>query len=338
MDEATFRILDILSREMGSELSIHQLTFKIKELYGTGYYARTYNKLIELSKHGLVTITKAGRSSIPSLNFQSYSLLDTLSEIEIRKKREFLEALIPLRSLLIDIESFAYDDPRIGSISLTSPARNARLNRAELLILARDSSKTTSIHRTISKIQSRHSIRTDALLLSTEEFMELLASDEVNPVREMLSDKIAIYAPQTFWAEISKALQKGIRIKLQDKETNPARVTESNLVFNLGRFGYKELGPKMEEGKKICIEYVIASILMKGDARRINSIQILLSKNAVNYNLLGFLAQKYGVSTELLKILRTARKTSEDEKISAIIEELTATQNSADRNSVALRT
>jgi hypothetical protein len=342
VDEATFRILDILSREMGSETSIRQLTFKIKELYGTGYYGRTYNKLIELSKQELVTISKAGRSSIPSLNFHSYSVVDMLSEIEIRKKREFLEGLMPLRPLIMNIESFAYDDARIESISLASPERNTRLNRAELLILLRVSSesnpKTASIHKTISGIQSRHNIRTDALLLSAEEFMELLTSDEINPVREMLSDKIVIYAPQVFWAEISKALQKGFRIRLLNKETNPGRITESNLVFNLGRFGYRELGPKMEEGTKICIEYIIASILMKREARRINSIQTLVSKNAINHHLMAFLAQKYGLFAELLKILRTTRKTREDKRIAAIIEELTAAQNSADQNSVALGT
>ncbi len=125
MDAATFRILDTLSREIGSTISIHQLTSRIRQYHGTAYYARTYNKLNDLSKQGLITITKAGRSSIPSLNFASYTLLDLLSEIEMRKKREFLDRSKTLQLLLIDMEAYAHSDSQIESISLINPERNA---------------------------------------------------------------------------------------------------------------------------------------------------------------------------------------------------------------------
>lgn len=199
MDEATFRILDTLSREIGNPISIHQLTSKIKQQYGTGYYARTYNKSMELSKQGLITITKTGRSSIPSLNFPGYSLVDMLSEIEMRRKREFLDGSRALRPLIMDIEACAHGDPRIDSISLTNPERNARLNRAELLILLRNSperssKQTAPIYTAMRDIQIKRDIRTDALLLSTEDFSGLLTSDEINPLREMLGNKIAFDA------------------------------------------------------------------------------------------------------------------------------------------------
>src|SRR5208283_4422654 len=53
----------------------------------------------------------------------------------------------------------------------------------------------------------------------------------------------------------------------------------------------------------ICIEYITASILMKNDARLNNTIPIILAKNKPDYNLLIFLAQKYGLSDKLLGLL-----------------------------------
>jgi hypothetical protein len=325
MDEATFRILDTLSREIGSTISIHQLTSKIRQYYGTGYYARTYNKLNDLSRQGFITITKAGRSSIPSLNFQSYLLLDLLSEIEIRKKREFLNRSRALQPFIMDIEAYAHIDSHIESISLTSPERNARLNRVELLILIRDRSggglkQMAMTYRMTGEIQNKHEIRTDALLLSTEDFPKVLASDEINPLREMLSDKIAFYAPQSFWAQIANALAKARGIRFLNEQTNPAKIAEKDLIFNLGRFGYRELGTKTEEGEKICLEYLIASILMKGDARRINGIPMLLSKNPVNCNLLIFLSHKYGLSDRLLGILESMHNAKPREKIATMVD------------------
>lgn len=309
VDEATFRILDTLSSEMGSPISIHQLTSKIRQRYGTGYYARIYNKLIELSEQGLITITKAGRSSIPSLNFASYALLDMLSEIEMRKKREFMDGNRTLRPLILDIETCARGNPRIESMCITSPERNARLNRAELLILNQNASASSSenkasIHRAIMEIQHKNDIRTDALLLSPEDFSQLLASNEINPLREMISNKIAFHAPQAFWAEVADTLAKGRTIRLLSEETNPARIAENDLLFNLDRFGYREFGTRIDRGRNICLEYIICSILMKGDARRTNAIPALLSKNAANLNLLIFLLQKYSLSAILIRFMK----------------------------------
>jgi len=343
MDEATFRILETLSRELGSTISIYQLTSKIRQHHGTAYYARTYNKLKDLSRQGLITITKAGRSSIPSLNFANYTLLDLLSEIEMRKKRELLDRSKTLQPLLMDMEAYAHRDPRIGSILLINPERNARLNRAEILMLVRNSdearwNEARSVYRMMRDAQDRRNIRADGLLLSSEDFAIMLASDEINPLKEMLSNKIAFHAPQAFWAEIAAALAKGYRIKLLSTETNPAKITERDLIFNLNRFGYRELGPKITEGEEICLEYIIASLLMRGDARRINAIPGILSNNKANRSLLVFLSQKYGLSGKLLGLLRIMHKTRPEENISiviSILEELTLREIKADEEAVA---
>lgn len=73
---------------------------------------------------------------------------------------------------------------------------------------------------------------------------------------------------------------------------------------------------------------------MKGDARRINAIPTLLSKNAANYNLLIFLSRKYGLSDKLLPILKVMQKKKPQEKIAVmvdIVQDLGTRENKADK-------
>ena len=314
MDEATFRILDTLCRELGSTISIHQLTARIRQYYGTVYYARTYNKLIDLSKQGLITITKAGRSSIPSLNFSSYMLLDLLSEIEMRKKREFLERFKTLLLLLMDMEAYARNNSRIESISLINPERNAKLNRAELLILLHDIDSSIlpdellSIHHTLRNLESARVIRIDSLPLMAKEFRSLITSNEINPLKEMLSNRITFYNPNSFWQNICEILRSSGRIIFEKEETNPAKISKDDVYYNLSRFGYRELGIEPREGRPICIEYIIAAIMIREGARLTGSIPIILAKDKANYNVLIFLSQKHGLSGKLLGLLRALEK------------------------------
>jgi len=314
MDEATFRILDTLSRELGSTISIRQLTAKIRQYHGTGYYARTYNKLNDLSKQGLITITKAGRSSIPSLNFSSYMLLDLLSEIEMRKKREFLDEFKNLQLLLMNMEGFAHNDSQIESISLINPEHNAKLNRAEILILLHDIDssnlldKSISIHGTLRTLQSSRIIRIDSLLLTTKEFHGLLISNEINPLKEMLSNRITFHNPSSFWQNVAEIARSSGKIIFEKEETNPAKISDTDIYYNLSHLGYRELGIEPHEGRSICIEYIITAIMIREGARLIDSIPIILAKNKTDYNVLVFLSQKYALSDRLLGLLRVLER------------------------------
>jgi len=330
MDEATFRILDTLSRELGSTMSIHELTSKIREYHGTAYYARTYNKLNDLRKQGLITLTSAGRSSIPSLNLASYSLLDMLSEIELRKKREFLERSKTLQLLLRDMESHAHTDAHMESISIIEPERNARLNRAELLILLHDvdsdtlSDELISIYNTLRRLQSARTIRIDSLSLTPSEFRALTMADEINPLKEMLSNRITFYNPNSFWLNVSTLMRTAGKIRFEKVETNPGKISDIDLNYNLLRFGFRELGTEIKEGRRICIEYIISALMMLGDARRINAIPIILAKNKTDYNVLTFLCQKYGLSGKILGLLRILQKLKPRSDISNAIKMLEA--------------
>ncbi len=344
MDETTYRILDTLWKETGRPISIHELTSKIRESHGTAHYPNIYEKMRALATEGTITLTKAGRSSLANLNFANYLLIDLLAELELKRKHDLLTKWKELQMLFRDIEE-RYDDIRsIESISAIAPERNLRLNRTELLILLHTSNPsikqhdTTVILTSTRNIQALHNIKMDPLILTTDEFIGFLASDETNPLREMLSNKITFHSPQDFWAHISAALAKGYRLTLLEGETNPARISEKDLTFNLLRFGYKEIGRQSRDGQRICIEYITASILMKGDARRIEAIPIILAKNKPNYGLLIFLSQKYRLSGRLLGLLSVLERTRHSKETAAaigILESLGTKEIGADDRSIA---
>ncbi len=343
MDETTFRILDTLWKETGRPVSIHELTSKIRQSHGTAYYTNIYQKIRALTREGTITLTKAGRSSIANLNFTNYLLIDLLTELELKKKHDLLTKTKELQMLFKDAEERYEGNRSIESISAISPERNLKLNRVELLILLHDS-KGNNLHREIIDIhaiardlQALHNVKLDPIILTTDAFFHFLTSDEINPVREMLSSKITFHSPQNFWTHIAAALARRYRIELLETDTNPAKISEKDLIFNLARFGYKEIGLEIREGEKICIEYLIASLLMKEDARRIDAIPILLAKSKTSYGLLIFLSQKYRLSARLLGLLKALNKIkpmSETPPAIEILETLNTKEIKADEKSI----
>src|SRR5664279_176408 len=145
MDTLTLRILETITSNMDDPLSINQLTERIKETYGSAYYANVHQKLQELKNEGTLALEQIGRSSNIKLNFQNYLLIDTLAEMEIEKKRNFLTNRNELFSLLTEMDKTLNGKCEIQSISAINPSKNIKLNKIELLILLRE---TSNYHKT----------------------------------------------------------------------------------------------------------------------------------------------------------------------------------------------
>lgn len=322
MSNTEFKIIDTMSKEIGNPISISGLTTEIKEHYGSAYYPNIYNSLISLKKEDIINIDKYGNTSIPTLNFSNYLLPDTLIEIELQKKRELLDEYPQARSLFANIDSSFNGLPSIRSIILINPARNMKLNRAELLFTldSKDESKFGSIDRLMSGMKKLLTMRAEYLLTTESELIDFLRSPERNPIKEMLSNKIALQLPQNFWILIRNAYAHGIQIRFESEATDPLKISEATLAYNLARFGYKELGPEMRQESDISIEFIIASILLKDDKRRIAAIPIILSKNRAHYRLLAFLSQRFGFAERLLGLLIALDRIKPEKDIQDAIE------------------
>ncbi|MGB9003868.1 MAG: hypothetical protein WCC52_08695 [Nitrosotalea sp.] len=315
MDEAAYKILDILSRNLGRSLSIREITGKIEATYGGAYYANINEKIHEMTKKGIIVLSKAGMSSLTSIDFNNYLITDLLAEMELRRKQDFLQGRQEMQILMMDICTHLHSFPLVKSIIMMNPERNTKLNKTELLISIKrteqDKVEETKmgIHDIMNTLQNLHNIRIDYMILEDKMLLNLIKSDEINPAREMLSNKIVILNPQDFWIEIKKSGIEGIKIISEEDMTNPAKITADDLISNLARFGYTEFGPKIKQGKLICIEYIVSAIMFQNDARRIDAIPIILAKSSgrTNYDLLLFLARKYGFGGKMLGILHALR-------------------------------
>lgn len=340
MDKATIRILDTISSNIGHSLSINQLTNRVKERYESAYYANIYNKLQNLKDNGLLNLEPNGRSSNINLNFDNYLLIDALSDMEIEKKTDFLSKKTSLFPFLTEMDKSVSDKCCIKSISTINPLKNTKLNRIELLSLLNEtpdySNQTIELHKTTLNLQKKYNLKINNLILDKKDFFNLLTSDEINPVREALSHQINLYNPQAFWIQIREAAQK-TQIKTLQTETKPLSISEMNLNFNLNRFGYREFGASILKGKKICIEYIATSLILREEARGIDAVAVTLAKNSFNSNLLSFLSQKFEVSHRLLGILEVLRHTnakSEVENTLKILKAINVQEQPADKESI----
>lgn len=346
MDETTFRILDTLARGLGTELSIKALTEKIGELYGSAYYVNIYKKLQQLAGEGIVSLTRTGNSLIVGLNFKEYIITDLLTEVEFGNKQALLKEHRELQMLFLELETYCRDLLFVRSIAIIKPYKNAKLNRGELLFLIRahgmsfypDEKEAEALRTIILQLQAIHNMKIDFLLLTDVKFLDMLSSDEINPLKEMISDKIAFFNPQNFWTAIKVAAERNIPIRAEEKEVVPVKIPEQDLVYNLARFGYKEMGTQMPaRGRDICIEYIAAALIAQQDARRIEAVPVILAKNSVNFDILFFLSQKYRLSERmlgLLKVLQEAIPRKDSEAIIRVMEVMKTKEIPADRENI----
>lgn len=342
MKENTYRILDILAREIGNPMSINELKNKIQKFHGSADYKNIHTSIHEMEKSRIITTEKIGKSTIAELNFENYLLIVLLSEMELVNKIQFLEDYPEYQLPIQELNSMFKELFFIKSILLIDPKRNAKLNRMELVWIhvahpSVDADKEmTTIRDFMHKMQHVHNIKIDYLVLPDKKFIELLKMDEANTAKEILSDKIALFNPQTFWMEIKETLSNGIRIKIEEQETHPAKIREIDLVFNLARFGYKEIGTRLYlDAKPIGIEYVVTSILVKKDnIRRLEAIPIILAKNneRINYPLLVFLASKYKVIRQLYSILKVLDALKPSQDVQNIMKEISSTMKQKIKN------
>ncbi len=323
MDKATIRILNVISSRIGDSLSINELTKVIKDTYGSAYYANIYQKVQELKSEGLLNLEPIGRSSSVKLNFDNYLLIDTLAEMEIEKKLEFLSHRTNLFSLLADIDKSLTDKDSIKSVTAINPSKNVKLNRIELLFLLRETpeyaNQTIELSKEMLSLQKKYNLKINSLILDKHDFVDLLTSDEINPVKEALSHQITLYNPQAFWSQIKEIAQKNL-IRTTSSETKPLNISEVDLTYNLNRVGYREFGASFIQGKKFCIEYIVTSLLLREEARGIDAVAVILAKNNFKSNLLVFLSLKYQSVAKLIGILKTLDQIKPKPEIKVTIE------------------
>jgi len=360
MDETTFKILNAITDDLGSAISINRLTNEIKKMNQTAYYKNIYDKIQDLKGQNDIILKKIGNSSTISLNFNNIILTDILAQMELIKKERISKDNAELSMIFLELETHLKQDfSLISSASIIDPKKNISLNRAEFLIILKEPSKKEfedmpkhdptkhiqnqkiNINSVMNEIQKIHNIKLDYLILTEHEFFELIRKKDYNSIKEMISKQITILYPQNYWSNIKKLMQDGINLE-KVEEIIPSKLSENDLIYNLARFGYKEMGLEFKEGNNFCLEFIIVSILMKDDARRIEAIPMLLekAKNSNNrpiYNLLIFFCMKYNKLRELYGLLIALNKIKKNigaEAAMEILEKMKISAKNMDETSI----
>jgi hypothetical protein len=260
--------------------------------------------------------------------------------MEIEKKKNFLAKRTDQILFLTEIDKLLNETDTIRSVSSINPTKNIKLNKTELLFLLRKTpeyhNETLQLYKEMLKLQKKHNLKINSLILDRNDFHEQIKSDEINPLREALSEKTTFFGPQAFWSEI-KQVAETTEIRNIKTETKPANISNSDLTYNLYRFGYKEFGLQLAQGKTFCIEYITTAILLQDDARLTEAIPVILAKNSFKSNTLAFLTQKFettGKLMGLLKILHTIKPTRETAETIDFLETFNAEIIPADEESI----
>ena len=231
--------------------------------------------------------------------------------MEIEKKISFLSTRRNLFPLLTEMNKTLSDKCTIKSVTAINPLKNIKLNRLELLFLLKETSdylnETIDLFKDMLELQKKRNIKINTLIIDEGDLFDLATSDEINPIREALREKIIFFGPEAFWREIIEIAENN-QVKTLSKETKPVDISDLDLTFNLNRFGYREFGAQFTEGKKFCVEYIITAILLKDEPRKTEATAIILSKNNFKSTLLAFLSQKYQTTGRLMGILKTIER------------------------------
>lgn len=343
MDETTFRILETLTANIGHELSIKSLTESIEHFHGTAHYSNIYEKLQQMARDKIITLDKAGNSYRVSLNFYDYWIVDHLTQMEIMKKQKMLANTPRLLLLLSGVETTLKTIPNLSSISAIKPFKNEAVNRLELLVILKEdkrfAERTKLADYAISLMRRAEGTKIDSLILTESEFTSMLSHKEQNPAKEMIGDRLTFFGAQNYWSMIKSVIEKGIGVRTELQEMIPAKMHQKDLVYNMARFGYRELGRTIEQGVDFCVEYVVAAMLAKEDARLIEAVPVILAKQKVNYNMLFFIAQKFRLLDSLLGILKIfneilPQKSNEVGYVIEAMKEMDVNEAAVNKNSI----
>lgn len=326
MDNTTFMIFDILTCHLGHEISIHGLTEKIREKYQKGFYKNIYDKIKKLSKQGIIRLDSIGNSSIIRFEFQNPKLISTLARCELTKKERLSELIIS------DLNHIFHQNTSIESASIIDSEKNQRLNRIELLVIAKD---TNGIEERLSQVAKKYNIKIDTLTLDPKDFSEQVKSPEHNQIKEMIMDKTVIFNQESYWMRIKEINQDGFKI-ISEKPIHPSKIKDEDIAYNMLRFGYQEIGNESNAGNRYSIETIIIAILLKNDARKTEAIPIIMKKNGnVNYKILSFLAKKYKKESTLLGLLNALKVFSDKKELTDAIMTMNGIiETKADTNSI----
>lgn len=351
MREIRFRILDSLARNLGRSLSIQDVARSIREAKKAGFYKNVHEEITKLSADNLVVLKQAGKTRLASLNFDCNGMADALSEMEEKRKQEFL---MRLNNPEIERELnwlYIHTKGIVESICLINDQRSLALRKLDLLFILRSplpgfknqqDEFTAGQHFTEGEIEDereflykpvkwfaqRTNYHPSFLAVTFEEFESLINSPKQNYLKQLVKKEIAVFGAQIYWLQFALMRHQGLlALPVHEEEAEPDKLTQEEVYDAFSKYGYAET--RRSRGTSVqSIESGIATALILKEPRLLEAIPIVLAKDTkreINYPLLEYLASKYGDSILYGFLLSTAIKSAslrENDKACSSLERL----------------
>ena len=276
MNNDEIKILKYLSDKLGSGGNILEMLKDINSKYGKTYYPNIYKATKHLEKMGIIKIITEGKNKIISLNKENPFSKYYMAEIEDRKSTEIKLFRELLNDLLHLPEKF-----NIFSMASLETEHHLVLNRIELLILMKNHDEDHELIKSLLEMESAYNIGIDPIILTLDEFIKIMKSDELSPIKDLILDRHILYNSIGFWDLI---IRYDINSKYKKLNKSPYDITHKELAYNYNRFGF-ELIEELSNEDKISIETLIFAMSINDEPRiRYGSI-IVLKKNIDKINL-----------------------------------------------------
>lgn len=296
MNKEEIKIMSYLSDNLGHGGSILEMSKGIDSRYGPAYYPNIYNTAKRLEKIGIIGIEAEGNSKLINLNMENPISTYYISEMENYKN----QGLKLSKELLGDILSLALEFD-IFSICSLETDKCQRINRLELLILARNHGSNRNLIKSLRRMESNYGTKIDPIILTIDEFAKIMKSGESDLIKDLILDRNILYNIEGFW-EMIKQRKIDARYKRLDKL--PQDITRDELAYNYSRLGY-QLNENIKHGNRIAIETIIFAMSINNEIRIRYGAIILLYKNIerINWAYLYYIYKRYDSLGKLKGIL-----------------------------------
>ena len=286
MNKEEIKIMSYLSDNLGHGGSILEMSKGIDSRYGPAYYPNIYNTAKRLEKIGIIGIEAEGNSKLINLNMENPISTYYISEMENYKN----QGLKLSKELLSDILSLALEFD-IFSICSLETDKCQRINRLELLILARNHGSNRDLIKSSRRMESNYGTKIDPIILTIDEFAKIMKSGESDLIKDLILDRNILYNIEGFW-EMIKQRKIDARYKRLDKL--PQDITRDELAYNYSRLGY-QLNENIKHGNRIAIETIIFAMSINNEIRIRYGAIILLYKNIerINWAYLYYIYKRY---------------------------------------------
>ena len=296
MNKEETKILSYLSDNLGDGGNIREMSESINKKYGPAYYSNIYHTTNRLKQIGIVGIAQEGKNRKITLNTENPLSTYYMSEIESHKASQIGLSKEMLSSIQDLAEKF-----NIFSICTLETEKYLKINRIEMLILTWNHDDDSKLIRSLLQTESEQGIKIDPCIFSIDEFIRMMQTDELNPIKDLIQNKCVLHNSEGFWSLIN---HHKIGIKKEKLGRFTHDLTEEELAYNYNRQGY-QLNERIRPSEKISLETTIFSMSIKNKTRIKYGAIILLYKNIekINWAYLFYMYKRYDELNRFKSIL-----------------------------------